>query len=213
MESVARPTLRKVLQRSHRLNHPFRPPQLEGTFRNVGAWLRCFHGLPAIDELKERMAGREEYLSSIRESCRVLMKSRIARRFLRKVLSLTETGARDVLPERFPLVLGHVDYGPHNIFVSPGGQVTVIDTLANRRVPMYKDLAYFLLLVKSMPIRSYSLGTLIDGAAVASWERAFLSGYFGQATVPLQAIRLFEIEACLRKWAERASTCRQSAGL
>jgi CelD/BcsL family acetyltransferase involved in cellulose biosynthesis len=212
MESVARPTLLKVLQRSHRLKHPFRPPKLEGTFRNVGAWLRCFHGLPTVEELKERMAGREEFVSSIRESCQVLMKARIARRFLRDVLSLVEAGASD-LPERFPLVLGHVDYGPHNIFVSPGGQVTVIDTLANRRVPMYKDLAYFLFLVKAMPIRSYSLGTLISGETVASWERAFLSGYFGGAAVPLQAIRLFEIEASLRKWAERASTLRHSTGL
>jgi hypothetical protein len=133
--------------------------------------------------------------------------------FFRRAAEVAMRAARDALPAQLPLVPGHGDYSPNNIFAHPCGRIAVFDTCGKWRVPLYEDVAFFLFTFKTLypPMHSLSPGTRRD--AFARYDGDFMRGYFGSETLPLQAVRAFEVQCVLAKWASRTLMLEGSRGV
>jgi hypothetical protein len=89
--------------------------------------------------------------------------------------------------------------------------VTVLDTYANWRAPIYQDIGYFLNDLKMVYPQAMSRGFAFVADRLSAYERTFLHGYFGQETVPYSAIRLYEILALLDKWSMAIARAHQES--
>ena len=213
MEFVARPALRDLLG----FPLPWRRAALNGApdpallFRNAGAWLRMFHELERPEPLTTRHVRREEFVDFNREVTGFLARVVGPPSFFRRVAARVETAARSVLPEMLPAGLAHGDYALRNVLAGPEGAVTVIDTKAAWRTAIYEDIGYFLTDLKCNTVQVMSAGKAL-GSRISLYERAFIEGYFG-GTVPLAAIRLYGIQACLDKWAAIAARTKRAETL
>lgn len=207
MEEAKDPSLRQLFaQASFSLPRGKSSVELEAAFRNAGAWLHAYHALHTRVQAETRHARRADFIESITQFTDFLTEAVGDARFFQQV-ALTTTGqALDALPEGLPLGLGHGDFAMRNILVGPQGRVTLLDTLARWRTPIYEDIAYFLIALKTTWPQVLSQGLAFSASRLAHYEREFLSGYFGPEPVDLGVIRLFEIQALLDKWS--ATTVR-----
>ncbi len=114
-----------------------------------------------------------------------------------------------MLPELLPVGLGHGDYAPRNILIGPGARVTVLDTFAKWRVPIYEDIGFFLTQLESCFPQVISQGLAFSSEQLAVYERAFLKGYFGEEPLPYPSIRLYEVLALLDKWSSTIASFHQ----
>jgi hypothetical protein len=99
------------------------------------------------------------------------------------------------------------------VIVGSSGRLTVLDTRAAWRAPIYEDIAYFLTAAKTPRAQARSLGLAFARNALDRLEHAFLRGYFGSAPVPVESIRLFELQSLLDKWAANTERRELSIGL
>jgi hypothetical protein len=214
MELVARPTLRDLLgfplppwRRSTRNGVP--DPAL--LFRNAGAWLKMFHELERPEPLTARHVRRDEFVAFTLEVTGFLTRVVGQPAFFRRVAERVETTARSVLPDMLPAGLSHGDYALRNVLAGPEGAITVFDTKAAWRTSIYEDIGYFLTDLKCNTVQVMSLGKAL-GTRVSVYEAAFVEGYSGR-NVPLTAIRLYGIQACLDKWAAIAARTKRAETL
>ena len=117
------------------------------------------------------------------------------------------------LPEELPLGLLHGDFATRNILVGHRHRVTVIDTLAKWHTPIFKDIGCFLANLRLSWFQIISQGLAYRSSTLATYEQAFLKGYFGEAPMPTEAIRLYEILAALDIWAAKLSRIRHRGGI
>lgn len=218
LENRDEPTLMNEVLRYHRLRSALSPPQLEEGFHNTGEWLRCFHAFDHVAHQLVSMTTRDQLNASIKEMINRLaeregLQRGIRRRFLASVLKTTEQLAQSVLPEQLPTVLAHGDFGPHNVFVDSSGNVIVFDTMGRTRMAPYRDIAYFLFVLKSRSTENYWRRMFYGSERVIAYENAFLAGYFQEENIPIVAIRLFEIHAALHRWLARAESQERAAGM
>ena len=206
MEEVKTPNLNTLFGRTNRLQGPLSSLDLRDAFCNSGAWLRYYHTLPKEHDVQVRHATRDAYTDSITKYMSYLGRVLHKEDFLQEIGTRIITQAKQVLPPALPLGLGHGDYAMRNILVSADSRVTVIDTLSRWRVPIYEDIGYFLLRLKANRMQVFSLGYAMDPELTAEYERQFLHGYFGDERVPLEAVRLFEVQALLDNWAAQVAT-------
>lgn len=197
-------SLASLLARAHRLWQPLGSRGLDETFERVGAWLRALHALPPLAHTRPRMQTRRAFATSVRELAGYLASAR-SDRCLARAIARIETLADAWLPDSLPLATSHGDLAPRNVIVDPAGRVALLDTRAAWSAPIYEDLGYFLTALKTPRAQAASLGLAFGDAALRRFERAFLAGYFGDAAVPLERIRLFELQALLDKWAAQTA--------
>jgi aminoglycoside phosphotransferase (APT) family kinase protein len=200
MKEIRRPNLNKLFAAASRLHFPFAPVELDTIFRNAGVWLRLFHQLPKKDDVQVRHARREDFIETIDKFADFLVHELGDKPFFRAIVPATILNAHKVLPELLPMGLGHGDYAMRNILVGPHARVTVFDTLARWRAPIYEDIAYFLINLKTTWPQVLTQGMAFDKDTLDRYEHEFLSGYFEQEGIPYLPIRLFEIQALLDKW-------------
>jgi aminoglycoside phosphotransferase (APT) family kinase protein len=174
--------------------------------RNVGAWLRAFHELPAAAGSRERVSQRSEFLASIDRMLDYLREDAADAVRLEAVRAEIRARAREALPEQLPLVTAHGDFVPRNVLVAPGGRVTVFDTRAQWRAPRYEDLARFRVALSASDLQLATPDWLCDRELPARCAAELLAGYFADETPPLCAIRLFE---CQRLLALRVAATHQ----
>lgn len=211
MEEVKTPNLNTLFGRTNRLQGPLSSLDLRDAFCNAGAWLRYYHTLPKDHDVQVRHATRDAYTDSITKYMSYLGRVLHKENFLHKMGTTTIAQAKRVLPPALPLGLGHGDYAMRNILVSADNRVTVIDTLSRWRVPIYEDIGYFLLRLKANRMQVFSLGCAMNPELTAEYERQFLDGYFGNERVPIEAVRLFEIQALLDNWAAQVAAYQRKA--
>jgi Ser/Thr protein kinase RdoA (MazF antagonist) len=132
--------------------------------------------------------------------------------FFQKVSSSVETRALKILPESLPVGLGHGDFAMRNILVGSDERITVLDTYAKWRAPIYEDIGYFLSALKLSAPQVISQGLIFDRAQLSAYERAFLEGYFEQKPIPYQEIRLYEMLSLLDKWSSVITYYRRRGG-
>jgi hypothetical protein len=209
MERVEEPSLRALLMPRGAGRTP--PDRLDAAHRNAGAWVRSYQGIRGPHPATERHARPAELVDFIDEVAGYLG-SRLGRpAWLARLAARVRTEAGAVLPDPLPLGLSHGDFAPRNILVNEDGRVTVCDTRARWRTAIYEDLGHFLTSLRYGWVRLYSGGMTLRGATVDRFEREFLAGYFGEANIPRQAIRLYEILALLDRTAWIAAERDRSA--
>lgn len=185
--------------------------RLVAAMYNSGAWLRNFHRLPDANHTRERNECEADFVRSIHLFTDYL-RERIGRtRFFGALDEKLASAAHRILPQRLPLGLCHGDFAPRNILVGPAGRVTVLDTLARWRAPIYEDIGQFLVALNSPG--PHNLWMDQAGCALrARYERAFLSGFFGDGPLPLAQIRLFECQVLLERWVSLAHRHWEAGG-
>jgi hypothetical protein len=194
------PKLRKLFLQNNRLYSVLTTDKLPTAFQNVGIWLRVYHTMPKKEDVKVRNSKRDDYLEAIRNLTEFLGKSLRDRPFFQKIAAGIMSRARDVLPESLPLGLGHGDYAMRNILIGSNARVTVLDTFAKWRTPIYEDIGYFLNDLKMSSPQVISQGLAFSTDRLTEYECAFLTGYFDKQSIPYDPIRLYEMLALLDKW-------------
>lgn len=203
MEEVGDPSLRQLFAKESRLLIPFRSARSHVAFTNTGAWLREYHSLPK--EADARHNRRDEFIESITQLTDYLAEKLGDSLFFRSVGREAKAVALELLPESLPTGLAHGDFAMRNILVGSGGRVTVLDTLARWRTAIFEDIAYFLNNLRLTWPQIVSQGRVYDLNLIAQYEKAFLAGYFGDSQIPLQTIRLYQIEALVDTWSGRVA--------
>jgi hypothetical protein len=200
VEASKDPNLRQLFMETSRLPAGFKSHKLELPFHNTGRWLRIYHEMAKEDNVQIRHANRHEYLQAAAKLTDYLGTAYGDKPFFQKIASALETTALSVLPDSLPLGLGHGDFAMRNILVGPNARITVIDTFAKWRPPIYEDLGYFLNGLKMSGPQVISQGLAFSTTQLSVYERAFLEGYFNPKPIPYFEIRLFEMLALLDKW-------------
>jgi len=199
MEEVRYPNLRDLFSKTSRLQLWSSPCDLPACFRNAGSWLRAFHAMPRPESAAPRDTTRADFVTLIAKYISYLQEAIGEEDFFRELAAHTAAAAAR-LPENFPLGLTHGDYALRNLLVGPQHCVLALDTQAKWLMPIYEDLAYFLVgLVTTWP-QVLSQGLVFDPQDLAKFEHEFLRGYFASETIPDRAIRLFKIKIMLLKW-------------
>lgn len=201
--------LRQLFAKKSRLFSPFSSPELGLAFHNTGVWLCHFHAIPKEEDVQTRQARRKEYIEAVRKITDFLESSLGERSYFQRVASMLEAQALEFLPDVLPLGLGHGDFAMRNVLVGPEARITVIDTYAKWRVPIYEDIGYFLNGLKMTGPQAISQGLMFSAKQLERYEQAFLEGYFGQTHIPYREIRLFEMLVLLDKWATVIQSSQQ----
>jgi hypothetical protein len=208
-EESSDPSLRQLFLREHRFRSLFNQDELTSAFQNAGIWLRMYHAMPKEEDVKVRHQHREDYNEAITKLTDFLAKIVGDELFFNKTASIIINKGREVLPELLPLGLGHGDYAMRNILIGPNARVTVLDTFAKWRTPIYEDIGYFLIALKMPNLQVISHGLAFNSEQLLAYEHAFLKGYFEEKSIPYPPIRFFEILALLDKWSTTIAQIHQ----
>lgn len=211
-EASRDPNLRKLFLKTSRLHASSNYRELELPLRNVGKWLRLYHEMSKEDNVQIRHAHRHDYIESVVTLTDFLGNTLKAETFFQTIASTLETSALEILPESLPLGLGHGDFAMRNILVGSNARITVIDTFAKWRTPIYEDIGYFLNALKLSAAQVISQGLLFGSAQLYEYENAFLEGYFEEKLIPYPEIRLYEMLSLLDKWCSIVTHYRQRGG-
>ena len=169
--------------------------------RNAGAWLAAWHRYPSVARREETMATLEEFVEFTSLLTDYLSATIGGRGLFSRARAITREAACRILPAQLPLGISHNDYAPRNVLVAAGGQITVLDTLARHRAPIYVDLAHFLMSLECAGAQVRTAGLWFSPGVIEDWKRSFLDGYGRGSRAALDAIKLFEIQMVLDKWA------------
>ena len=175
---------------------------------DAGAWLSRFHDLEDLPHTKTRSSTRAEFLDRTESYFARLAESDTDGFDPRWLLRFKEA-ALDLLPDDLPCGLNHGDFTPSNIIVTEHDRPAVFDTHARWRAPRYEDIAKFLFM-----LRSSTKGR--QARTNSDLERAFLGGYSTEhagGIVPRSAVRLFEIQRVLERWALFCDRFEAASGL
>ena len=199
MDYVEAPTLRHLLVRGSRFTPWFRRPRREDLWRQAGAWLRDVQqqmpreGRPARQgtraEVVDRFGAFGDFLTS-------RLGARTAGDAARSGAELAAT----VLPERLPLVVGHGDYAPRNVFLLEDDRLAVFDPLPRWSVPPFEDLCRFLVACRLQGAQLHTRGVAYSAGALEAREHAVIAGYGGGDAVPLAQLRCYQLLITLDKW-------------
>jgi len=206
------PNLRLLLLKESRWHFPLTGGKLTAEFHNVGSWLRLYHRMPKKDDVSVRHENRQDYINAIATLADFLGKTLGLAPLLSETASKLIHRASMVLPEYLPLGLGHGDYAMRNILVGPNHRVTVLDTFAKWQTPIYEDIGYFINELKMSSPQVFSQGLAFSAAQLASYENAFLKGYFCSSPVPYAAVKLYEALALLDRWSSLLARFDQQLG-
>ena len=200
MEESRDPSLQRLFLREHRLHLMLNEHDLTSAFRNAGKWLQKYHTMPKEDGVQIRHQNREDYFEAILKLTDFLSKAWGDEAFFKQTASIVVQNGREILPEALPLGLGHGDYAMRNILIGANDRVTILDTFAKWRVPIYEDIGYFLNGLRTSYSQVVTQGLLFSDNQIAAYEKAFLQGYFESTNIPYLNIRLYEALALLDKW-------------
>ena len=211
LEKSAHQSMTKLLRSAHRWQLA-RGSILPQVFENVGAWLREFHCLPGDDWTRSRNSHRTDYVSAAQRFTASLAQQTGQSSFFRQAFNRLKTAAHVVLPDEIPLTTCHGDFAPRNVLVAESGAVTVFDTLARWRAPMFEDLAHFCLALRTAGTQASTLGWYYSKRQLNEWESSLLRGYYGDRPIPWRELRLFECLLALERWAAFEFRFREARG-
>lgn len=210
MDLVSEPTLRARLLRTSRLRRRRLAPMDDAPWRNAGAWLRRFHDHGTDGELPARLTTRDEVTEQL-ASAAAFVTGRGARSALLRRLSDRPEATTAVLPSSLPLVPGHGDFVANNMFAGSAGRITVFDPLTRWRVPRGHDLATLTTGLHVLPLQAASQGAALPAADLERYERAVLTGYFGE-DVPWGEVRVHQLLVLLDRWSALVSKSTRAGG-
>lgn len=200
MEAVDQPSLRDLAMRHGRWRSASGLGELQVAFAHAGAWLQAYQAIPTATPLETVQTQRSEFIDFTEQLTTYLARHLGDESYFSRIESLLTAAAYAELPERLPAGLVHGDYAMRNILVGPGGRVTVLDIVGRFRMSAYRDIGAFLANLYYGCLPAFGQGAFLHVSRVAEYRRAFLGGYFGDASVPENLVRLYEVQALLEKW-------------
>lgn len=209
MEHVPSPTLRDGFVAESRLATAWRSRRQAApdprAWYNAGAWLRAYHRLtfaparpvrqPGRDDVVERLQAYGDYLSE--------------RLGTTSVGGLARDGthlAAQLLPERFPLVVGHGDFVARNVFVEAAARVRVFDPMPRWQVPWLEDVCRFVVGLRMSGLQAHTYGAAYAAHELDRRERTFLAGYHDDGEVPRPQLGCYQLLVTLDKWSALVDT-------
>ena len=213
---IRQPTLAEQLRRAHWRRSRPKGDQLLLSFQRAGEWLRCFHDMPPPERHQNRLTSRDELIQVHLRFTEYLRSTRIDATPLDDLHANFVRHVQRVLPDSFSTVTGHADFGTHNIFagdMSAGDQIVGFDTLAYWRTSPLEDIAYFLLLVETIPPMFIDRQLAVGRALLAEVRSAFLAGYFQGRDIPTEALQVYEMLVATEKWVSVAHSCTRATGV
>lgn len=188
---------------------PFSPDE---AIQNAGIWLREYHRLAPLPQTSDRIATRHDFLDALAAQIGYLIDQGAKRTFLCSVRAEMERHALRALPAQLELATSHGDYAPRNLLIGPRNRVTVLDTLARWRAPIYEDVASFLLALRAPAAQIVSFGMAYERTLLQDLEAQFLKQYFDDEQIPLVPIRLFEGLLLLDRWGAFVERAKRATG-
>ncbi len=206
MNEHSAPSLRSLFAKTNRLNHLLRrAPDLRKAFFNTGAWLRAYSTLPKVENVTTRLSHREDFNESIVSLTGFLNRISGDASFFQRVEKTVISAANKIMPDDLPTGIGHGDYAMRNILVGKNDRITAFDTCAKWKVPIYEDIAYFLVQLETNGLQVLTQGFAIHARTLAAYQGEFLAGYFGETHIPIEVVRLFQIQSLLDSWSSQVS--------
>jgi aminoglycoside phosphotransferase (APT) family kinase protein len=184
------------------------PADIAMMWRLAGRWLRHFHDVASFPSRPEHQSSRAE-ASSLCLAYGRYLSDRLRAPDVDDLASTAAALAAQALPERLPLVVGHGDFAPRNVF-DADGKVAVFDPMPRWQVPPYEDIGRFLIGLRLVGPQMYTVGAALSRSDIDRREREFLSGYYGDGAVPWPAVRWYQILILLDKWAATVESGRRS---
>lgn len=213
MEYVRAPTLRQQLVRDSRLAPPrwrSRRRDDDLVWRDVGAWMDTFQRAMHKQGLEERQSTRDDVVDRFAAYADWLTATLGARTVGNGVHRGADL-ARDLLPARLPMAVGHGDFAPRNVFLRDDGRMAVFDPMPRWVVPRYEDLCRFLVALRLQGIQVHSRGLAYAERELDRREQRVLDGYRAGSELPLAHLRCYQLLITLDKWSALAD--RTSSGL
>ncbi len=212
MQWINAPDLRSQLANQHRFAWGTRRRDLTPALTHAGRWLRSYHGLPSLPHTTQRATGRDDLLAAADRFIGYLARhSGQPSGFARLQLRL-EALARRCVPRELPAGLVHGDFAPRNVFVDANQRVTVIDTLARFRAPVYEDICHMIIALQTSGPRLVTGDLLYDESIINRYEQAFLQGYFHDSPIPWPALRAVQVTLMLESWCAIVHRHREATG-
>ena len=180
-----------------------------GAVARAGAWLRCFHRIPDGEMVRDRGTSRIDFVNVSRMCGSYLKQASRDGGFLKRVVEPMVDAAYRFLPEQLPSSTLHDDFAPRNILVDQSGRIGVIDTLLEWRGCIWEDLAQFVVSLHTNKLRTLSCGVLFSRRFLQEVEEVFINAYFDSENIPWAAIRLYQAQNTLIKWAALANGQQQ----
>lgn len=202
MERVRQPSLLELSVSWRRMPGRWPSGGLEQAFEHAGAWLRAYHAVvppPNVAPVRP-----EKWLSDLRGVVEFLTRTVGHADLLSRALATAEARSGSGL-ESAPAGLRHGDFALRNILVQDLERITVLDIMARWQAPIYEDIGYLVAGLRTTTPQLLGGGLLANGARIERYERSFHHGYAGTDSVPWQAVRLFELQALLDRWASKSS--------
>jgi len=182
-------------------------------FRNTGSWLQLFHNHPSLPHTNTRHSTSQEVIHSLNEMIDYLESTHsLSRKTIKESRKITEL-AKVILPTALPTGIGHGDFAPRNVLVDKNDCVTVFDTQSNWRIPIYEDVAHFLIAIKASGPHVALQGTYFKRSLLERYERVFLEGYFQEGGYPVKRVRIFEALRVLEWSASLAFRAQEAKGI
>lgn len=215
MDEHSDPSLRSLFAKANRLNHLLgRAPDLRKAFFNAGAWLKAYSTLPKLENVITRHSHREDFNESIVNFTGFLSRISGDTSFFQRIEKTVIAAANEIMPSNLPVGIGHGDYAMRNILVGANDRITVFDTCAKWKVPIYEDIAYLLVQLETNALQVLTQGLTIHARTFAAYQGEFLAGYFGETHIPIEMVRLFQIQSLLDSWSSQVSiSTKQYAGI
>jgi hypothetical protein len=200
MEAVDQPDLRKLVIREGRRRSSAGVADLHTAFGHAGAWLHSFHTIDTEKEIGELQPRRDDFIEFSRQLTEYLSRHLGQRSFFSRVDAAVAAQSHGELPDELPLGLGHGDFAMRNILVGPAQRVTALDSLGRYRVPVFRDVGYFLANLNYSRLPALGQGAFLHPARGPALGRSFVRGYFNEETDVEGALRLYEVQSLLEKW-------------
>ncbi len=213
VEAIRLPTLSQRMREVRRWKLQPTRTNLCEAFENTGRWLHAFHHMPAPANAAARIATRDAWLELFGEFGDYLGRTGVDARFLNGLTTEVEERVDQCLPASFEMVLGHGDFGLHNVFASAAGRAIGFDTLAYWRTSPLEDIAYLLTLLENPPSLFLPRSVSCRPRWIAGLREAFLRGYFGEEPIPRSELQLYEILIAMEKWTSAVHGARRAHGV
>lgn len=200
MEKCKEGDLKSLMKRATRFHKSSSSQSLHTALANTGEWLREFHLLEDLEHTEVRHAERESFVDAVERFSDGLIQQLGRHSYFERLCRKLVQAAKRHLPDEIPLAVVHGDFAPRNILVDGASRVTVFDTQRRWRAPLYEDLAYFLMSLKTPGPQVRTQGLLFSQNQLAEWEAAFLAAYFEGSDTPFKAVRLYETLLTIEWW-------------
>jgi hypothetical protein len=201
MEAIDQPTLREFALQNGRVPSRRSLRQVCTVFNHCGAWLRAYHSMPLPTSLPIHHSEVEEFVLFTEELAAFLGRRTANHAFFSWVSRTIRELAARVLDGPLPIGVAHGDYAMRNVLVGSGSRVTVLDTPARYRTCIYRDIAVLLTDLEWSRVPALGGASLVHLRRSNAYRAAFLDGYFGTSPHADTALKLYEAQALLERFA------------